>query len=185
MDKTTESVWREMRLPLHRYIARQIHNEQDTEDVLQNIFCKIHGNIAALRDDERIHAWVFQITRNALIDFYRTHRKSAILSDIPEEAAFYAEFESELSEELGSCIRTIVNNMPEKYRSAIVMTEFEEISQKALAERLGLSLSGAKSRVQRGRAKLRELLLGCCHVDFDRRGNIIDYRRKRASCKYC
>ena len=82
-------------------------------------------------------------------------------------------------------IKRLFGENKTKNSSCCQNIEFEEISQKALAERLGLSLSGAKSRVQRGRVKLRELLLGCCHVDFDRRGNIIDYRRKRASCKYC
>ncbi|MHC1760454.1 MAG: RNA polymerase sigma factor SigZ [Negativicutes bacterium] len=184
MDKNTQALWEEMRLPLQRFIARRIQNEHDAEDLLQNIFCKIHDRIDDLRDETKVHAWVYQIARNSIIDYYRAQKNSSELTDVPDDV-IAAESEPDLSLEVAGCIKTIIDNMPEKYRGAIVMTEFEEISQKALAERLGLSLSGAKSRVQRGRAKLRELLLGCCHVDFDRRGNIVDYRRKRASCKYC
>jgi len=169
---------------LQRFIDRRVQNEYDAEDLLQNIFCKIHDRIDDLRDETKIHAWVYQIARNSIIDYYRTQKNSSELTDVPDDA-MAAESEPDLSLEVAGCIKTIIDNMPEKYRGAIVMTEFEELSQKDLAERLGLSLSGAKSRVQRGRAKLRELLLGCCHVDFDRRGNIVDYRRKRASCKYC
>ena len=185
MEKNTQVLWEEMRIPLQRFIARRVQNEYDAEDLLQNIFCKIHDRIDDLRDETKVHAWVYQIARNSIIDYYRAQKTSPELNDVADDTLSAMDAEPDLSLEVVGCIKTIIDNMPEKYRGAIVMTEFEEISQKALAERLGLSLSGAKSRVQRGRAKLRELLLGCCHVDFDRRGNIVDYRRKRASCKYC
>lgn len=185
MDKTTESVWQEMRRPLQRYVAGRIRNVQDREDVLQNIFCKIHVNIDRLQDATRIQAWVFQITRNALIDFYRTQRPGSSLSELPAEVAVPAETEPELLTEVIECIKTIVANMPEKYRSAIELAEFAEISQTELARQTGLSLSGAKSRVQRGRRKLKEILLDCCKVELDNYGNILEYRRNHSSCKYC
>ncbi len=186
MEKTTESVWQEMRQPLQRYIARRIQNVQDREDVLQNIFCKIHDNIAQLQDETKIQAWVFQISRNALIDFYRTHRCSAVsLAELSDEIEIPTESEPELAVEVADCIKTIVANMPEKYRSAIQLTEFAEASQAELARQTGLTLSGAKSRVQRGRRKLKEMLLDCCKVEMDSYGNVLDYQRKQASCKYC
>ena len=99
--------------------------------------------------------------------------------------AIPAETESELAAEVADCIKMIVANMPEKYRSAIQLTEFAETSQVELARQTGMSLSGAKSRVQRGRRKLKEILLDCCKVEVDNYGNILDYRRKHTSCKYC
>lgn len=185
MEKTTESVWQEMRQPLQRYLARRVQHVQDREDVLQNIFCKIHDNIDRLQDETKIQAWVFQITRNALIDFYRTQRPVVSLAEIPGEIAVPAETEPELAAEVADCIKVIVANMPEKYRSAIELTEFAETSQAELARQTGLSLSGAKSRVQRGRSKLKKILLDCCKVELDSYGNILDYRRKHSSCKYC
>lgn len=185
MEKTTESVWQEMRQPLQRYLARRIQNIQDREDVLQNIFCRIHDNMDRLQDETKIQAWVFQITRNALIDFYRTQRPVVDLAELPGEIAVPIETEPELVAEIADCIKAIVANMPEKYRSAIELTEFAEISQAELARQTGLSLSGAKSRVQRGRSKLKEILLDCCKVELDSYGNILDYRRKHSSCKYC
>lgn len=185
MEKSTQDIWEEMRIPLQRFIARRVQNEHDVEDLLQNIFCKIHDNIDDLRAETKVHAGVYQIARNSIIDYYRTRKTPLALSEVTDESILSEGVEADISQEVVGCIKSIIDNMPEKYRGAIVMTEFEELSQKDMAERLGLPLSGAKSRVQRGRAKLRELLLGCCHVDFDRRGNVIDYRRKRSVCKYC
>ena len=74
--------------------------------------------------------------------------------------------------------------MPEKYKQAIILTEYEGLTQK-LAEKLGLSLSGAKSRVQRARLKLKELLLNCCHFELDRFGNILEYHHKSKACNFC
>jgi RNA polymerase sigma-70 factor, ECF subfamily len=62
------------------------------------------------------------------------------------------------------------------------MTEYHELSQIELAVRLNLSISGAKSRVQRAREKLKEAFLDCCHFEFDQLGRVIHYEPK---CSYC
>lgn len=85
--------------------------------------------------------------------------------------------EQDLSKELSSCIRPMVEQLPDKYKEAIELTELNGISQKQLSEQLGLSLSGAKSRVQRGREKLKELLTACCRIEVDRYGNVVDYQK--------
>ncbi len=89
------------------------------------------------------------------------------------------------NEEIVSCLKAMINHLPEKYKQAIILTEFQNLTQKELSERMGLSLSGAKSRVQRARSMLKETLLGCCHLEFDRLGNIIDYTHKTKDCKFC
>ena len=65
---------------------------------------------------------------------------------------------------------------------ALVLTEFEGLTQVEMAEELGLSVSGAKSRVQRARAMLRDDLLECCHFEFDRLGHVIDYEPRPRCC---
>ncbi|MDA8226295.1 MAG: sigma factor-like helix-turn-helix DNA-binding protein [Desulfitobacterium hafniense] len=79
----------------------------------------------------------------------------------------------------------MVDSLPETYKQAILLTEFQNMTQKELSEKLGISISGAKSRVQRGRKMLKEMLLGCCQLEVDRRGNIIDYQHKNSECEYC
>jgi RNA polymerase sigma-70 factor, ECF subfamily len=80
----------------------------------------------------------------------------------------------------------MIYSLPEPYRDALVLTEFDGLTQKELAERLGISLSGAKSRVQRGKEQLKRMLHDCCTFEFDRRGRVIDCEpRGNSGCKEC
>jgi RNA polymerase sigma-70 factor (ECF subfamily) len=73
------------------------------------------------------------------------------------------------------------------YRQAVQLSEIEGLPQQEVADRLGLSLSGAKSRIQRGRLMLKDELERCCRFEFDRRGNVMDYepRPERTVCRNC
>jgi RNA polymerase sigma-70 factor, ECF subfamily len=79
----------------------------------------------------------------------------------------------------------LIERLPEKHRDALVLTELEGLTQADAARRLGISVSGAKARVQRGRAQLRTLPLDCCDVALDRRGEITAYRARSGSCDRC
>jgi RNA polymerase sigma-70 factor (ECF subfamily) len=83
---------------------------------------------------------------------------------------------------LALSLKEMVDELPESYRQALILTDYQGMSQKQLAESLGMSLSGAKSRVQRARDKLRDMLLSCCHFEFDRRGRIVDYYQRCCGC---
>jgi hypothetical protein len=83
---------------------------------------------------------------------------------------------------LALSLHELIDQLPEPYRQALILTEYQGLSQKQLAERIGISLSGAKSRVQRAREKLRDMLLRCCHFEFDRRGHIVDYYQRCCCC---
>ena len=87
--------------------------------------------------------------------------------------------------ELAACLRPLIDRLPDGQREALVLTEFEGLTQTEAARRLGISVSGAKTRVQRGREQLKSLLLDCCHVELDRRGGINAYRSRRGSCGNC
>ena len=84
---------------------------------------------------------------------------------------------------LALSLKELIDELPEPYRQALILTEYQGLTQKQLAERMGLSLSGAKSRVQRARDKLRDMLLRCCHFEFDRRGHIVDYYERCCCCR--
>ena len=90
-----------------------------------------------------------------------------------------------MNKEIAACLKTMIDSLPEKYKEVVILTEFNNMTQKELSEKIGLSLSGVKSRVQRGRKKLKTILLDCCNLEFDRLGNVIDYQHKSSECKYC
>lgn len=182
---TTEQVWEAYYVPLRQFIRAQVRDEQQTDDLLQEVFLKIHIHLDTVRASEKVGNWLYQIARHVITDHYRLqHSRATIpLSDdlaerlaIPEEAE-----ENEAVQRLLPYLITLVQRLPQLYRQALLLTEVEGLTQKALAEQLGLSFSGAKSRVQRARDQLRTFL-SCCQFAFDRRGHIIDYTPPLERC---
>jgi len=185
LDVKFTTIWEEFNLPLKNFIRKRIQHEQDIEDILQEVFSKIYNNMDSLKDSTKIHAWVYQITRNSIIDYYRKENRPMELSELINYLINEPEDDLSINEEIVSCLKVMINHLPEKYKQAIIYTEFQNLTQKELSEKMGLSLSGAKSRVQRARSMLKETLLGCCQLEFDRLGNIIDYKHKTRNCKFC
>ena len=178
-------IWEESRSRLKGFINKRIENEADAEDVLQNVFFKIYQNIDSIKDSDKLYPWIFQLTRNAIIDFHR-ERKIAVdsIEEIPVEIA-YEPSENGIEEDVLGWLEPMVNDLPGKYREAILLTDIKGLTQKELSEKLEISVSGAKSRVQRGREKLKETLLNCCHLEFNRSGQIVEYKQNIEVCQAC
>jgi RNA polymerase sigma-70 factor (ECF subfamily) len=181
MAMTTEKVWEEFHPKLKQFVLRRIPDEQSSEDVLQDVFLKIHTHIDTLRDEEKLQSWIYQIARNAIADYYREHRATLALSEMPVPVGEAGD--DDVIKELIPSIKVMVDSLPADYREALYLTEYQGLTQKELAERLGLSFSGAKSRVQRAREKLKKMLLDCCHFELDRRGHILDYQPRCHNCE--
>lgn len=179
MSERTEKVWKQHRRALHGFILKRVESAAVAEDLLQEVFVRVHARIGSLKDEDSLNAWLYQIARNAIIDHYRSEKRSAELTESLVETD-----EAERSEQqaLAECVLPFVKQLPEPYREAIMLTEIEGMSQIDLAKKLGLSPSGAKSRVQRGRAKIKEMLLDCCEFEFDSHGTVIAYERRQADC---
>jgi RNA polymerase sigma-70 factor, ECF subfamily len=169
----TESLWHEMHSALKGFIAKRIPDESTTDDILQDVFIRIHSHADSLKDASKLESWIYQITRNAIVDYYRSQKHEHDLSEaLPVEEDHD---EDDLARQLAPCLRGMIQDLPAKYREALVLTEYEGLSQSDLAARLDISFSGAKSRVQRAREQLKGVLLQCCHFELDRLGKIIDY----------
>ncbi len=173
-----DTVFRQFHTRLKRFILTKVSDEDTADDILQDVFLKVHANIEELKDSSKLESWVYQITRNAIIDYYRTKKQS---QPLPEELQDDESTETPV-QRLSLGIDKFINQLPDDYREAIMMSEIEGIKQAEVAKRLGISVSGAKSRIQRGRKKLKELLFECCHFEFDRFGAVIDYYPHPPSC---
>lgn len=177
---TIEAVWYRFSDRLRSFIRRRVHDEQAAEDILQDIFLRIHASMGALRDMRKLESWLYQITRNAVIDHYRGQRAT---SELPDTLSVFDDTHgNDMVARLAIDVREMAEALPEPYREAFRLTAYEGLSQKELAERLGLSYSGAKSRVQRARKKVKDMLMTCCHFEFDRRGMVIDYHQPHCCC---
>ena len=183
MNATLEHIWHEFAEKLGQFIRARVTDPATAEDIRQDVFVKIQKRLGQLQDPAKLQGWIYLIARNAIVDHYRTRKETVEVPDtLPVEPN---EKDGEV-EELKGAFRRMIYSLPDPYREAVVMTEFDGLTQQQLADRLGISLSGAKSRVQRGRAQLKQMLDECCTFEFDRRGRVIDCTpRAKGGCQEC
>jgi RNA polymerase sigma-70 factor, ECF subfamily len=179
---TTEQIWDAFHTPLQQFIRRRVPDDPTAEDLLQEVFLKIHQHISALKDARQLESWLYRLTRNIIIDYYRSQRQTETLESAGELALPQELPDEDIVSELLPSVRAMVYNLPPQDRQALILTEYRGLTQKELSERLGISLSGAKSRVQRARQRLKQQLLDCCHFELDRRGHVLEYQPRCASC---
>lgn len=166
----TAVLWERYREPLLRFIVKRAPDEATAADILQDTFVKVHTRIGDLRDDQRLESWLFQIARNIIIDHYRNRRPE---TDLDEAMHVVLDANDEPACDLRPAVARFAAALPVGYREPLLW-DAQGVSQREIATRLGISLSGTKSRVQRARAKLRQALLDCCRFEFDRYGHVID-----------
>lgn len=184
-----EDVWHALSDELRAFLRSRVPSESDAEDILQDVFVRIVEKIGSLREAGRIESWVYQIARNAIVDFYR--RRTPQPADPVEVAVDPHEEDGDgnLNRSVAAWLSLMIGALPETQRDAVRMYEIEGFSQSEIANRLNISLSGAKSRVQRGRRQLEQLLRGSCDLETDRRGNVIGCKAanpigcEQASCE--
>jgi len=181
---STNKIWEDFKEPLKHFIAGRVQNEYDAEDILQEILFKIVSHIGCLKEKDKLQPWIYQIARTTIADYYRCCKTGSLVS-LSEDIIDEPEEITDENREIIKCLRSMINYLPDKYRQAIILSEFEGLTQREMAEKLGLSLSGAKSRVQRARKELKGLLTDCCQFEFDRLGNILDYQHKGTNCPHC
>jgi RNA polymerase sigma-70 factor (ECF subfamily) len=177
--QSTEQMWREMLPQLRTFVRRRIADPNRADDLVSEILLRIHQSIGSLDDQERLPNWVFRIARNAIIDEYRRAGRSReqLTATLHDEPAADSEDEDDAGavRELSACLRPMLNGLPAEQRVALEMIDLDGMTQADAAERAGVSLSGMKSRVQRGRRRLAELLGQCCALTLDGRGVPMDY----------
>jgi RNA polymerase sigma-70 factor (ECF subfamily) len=181
---STAAVWAQFSGRLRGYIGRRVREESDVEDVLQDVFSKIHRGLGRLKEVRNLEAWLFRIARRGVLDHLRSRSGKRRTSKLPEEIA-EKRVPANVSAEVAAWMRPLMALLPKADRQALRLSDLAGLSQKDLASRLGLSRTAAKSRVQRARRRLQEVLLECCLIERDLRGNLIGYRRRKGSCGAC
>lgn len=179
--ETTEQIWRELSDRLRRFVRSRISSDSDVDDILQTVFLRIHSQIDELREVDRLESWVFQIARNAVTDHFRKNRDAHDDVESLVDDSDKANSDSTTTE-LARCLDSLIDRLPDDQKRALSMYEFDGVSQKDIALQESISLSGAKSRIQRGRASLDAMLKSCCEFQLDRRGNTVDYETVNDDC---
>lgn len=180
MNNRTEEIWKKFGSRLMSFIRSKIRDEDEAKDIFQEVFLKIHTKIDMLNDETKIQSWLFQITRNQIIDYYRSHKANdnrvKLLSDLSEEEP--DDFMLEAVEDMIG----MMDALPAEYCEALCSTEIAGMSQKAYAKKTGITYSCAKSRVQRARKMLKDMLMRCCHYQFDVYGTVIGIYPANCCC---
>ena len=179
---TTPNAWSDLHAAVRAFIARRVRDPHAADDIAQDVMLKVQSQLATKTPaEEKLDAWVFRVARNAVVDHYRARREQSPL----EADAVAAENQTTPAAELSQCVRQIIQHLPPEYAEALTLTDLEGLSQQQLADRIGLSLSAAKSRVQRGREKLQTMILDCCDVERNRQGAVVDYQATPRTPNYC
>ena len=180
----TEPMWREVIAQLRVFVRRRIADPDRAEDLVGDIVLRIHQNLGSVDDQERLAHWVSRVARNAVIDEYRraARAREQLLGTPADTAAVVtvgpeSDDASSVLDELSRCLRPLLAGLPAEQRRAVEMIDLDGMPQAGAARRENVSLSGMKSRVQRGRRRLAELLGQCCTLTLDARGVPMDYER--------
>ncbi len=183
MNHKTNSLWLDYHEPLYKFIRRRINNRLDAEDVLSDVFLKIHTKSETIESDEKLRGWIYSLTRNTIIDYYRLRKKTYSLSDSITSIDEKRETNSRLV--IADWIRSVLKCTSDKYFQALKLYELDGHSQAIIAEKLGLTLANTKSRIQRSRERIKDMIIQCCEVEMDSRGRIYDYRDGSNGCVNC
>ncbi|WP_299256379.1 sigma-70 family RNA polymerase sigma factor [uncultured Aquimarina sp.] len=173
MKTEIKTIWIDLSEELYKFILGKVKDEQISKDIHQEVFLKIQTKIHQLKHTSKLTSWVYQITRNSIIDYFRKVKDNNISIhdlDIPETDANNFSYSN-----LTSCINQKIENLSTQHKEAIILTSFKNYSQKELAEYLKISYSGTKSRVQKAKEILKENILDCPNVESDKTGKLLDF----------
>ena len=163
---------------LYAYIFSKVKNKHTSEDILQDIFIKINDNISNLKEKDKLKSWIFSIARNSIMDYFRSNKNHIDIDDV-EIPLENAESKSECYH---TCLTPFINQLDDKYKDALLNTELGNLSQKDYAKKIGISYSGAKSRVQRAKLQIRQSFISCCMIKKDAAGNTFIDETEECTC---
>ncbi|MCL1036215.1 RNA polymerase sigma factor SigZ [Shewanella submarina] len=177
-----EHHWQLHKAKLRSYLARHLNHDADTDDILQEVYIKAHTQWHTLKSQTSLSAWLHRIAYNNLMDHFR---QSKPWDELPDSLESAVADETEMAhQQLSECLRPLMEELPEKYRVPLEKADLDGKNQQQVADELGLSLSGAKSRVQRGRVLLKEKFTACCDIEVGR-GGVTSFSPKKPGSQRC
>jgi RNA polymerase sigma-70 factor (ECF subfamily) len=177
----TGLIWSKFSDRLRTFIVSKVHDKDVAEDILQEVFVRIHEKFDTLRDNEKLTSWIYQIARNLIADHFRKNKQSSAISG-NEEDEKNSEPDLIIMETAVNDMIGMLDELPEHYCDALCKTEIQGMSQAEYARQAGIPYSSVKTRVQRSRKMLRDMLMQCCHYQFDKYGTVLNISPKTCCC---
>ena len=166
-------IWNKNKGHLLSFIKTKIDNEHIAKDILQEVSIKLLDNLNRKTIIKNDKTWLFQVTRNTVADYYRKNKKHSKLSIN----------QSEINTNSNTCVCdlsgfVIQTYLPEKFSKPLYLSDIEQKPQQEIAKMLNLSLTATKSRIHRGRKKLKELVIECIDISYNNKGQVSDFQLK-------
>ncbi len=178
-----DQIWQAYSGALRGFLRKRGANEADVDDLLQDILIKTHAHLSDVRDPAALRAWLFQVARNATIDFYRARGKA---QSIDADDLWYGDAEEAGAlRELEGCVRVFLSTLPEQDADLLRVVDLEGRRQKEVAAEMGLAYSTLKSRVQAAREKLADRYRACCAMELGANGEILEATPREKRCGGC
>jgi RNA polymerase sigma-70 factor, ECF subfamily len=182
-----QEIAEQFRAEIFAYIQSKVSDTATADDLTQETFVKVGRALAKGTEPEHFRGWLFQIARNTIIDFLKETRRFVPLEESHavsgnENSANSDPVDNEFRKRLFSYTLEVIKTLPTDDRVALMFTEIDGLSREELASELGISLTAAKSRVQRARAKLRKAVEECCRLVTDPYGRVIDWKKRGTPC---
>lgn len=182
-----ETVTEQLRREIFGYVRNKIGDPSSADDLTQDTFLRVERALANGTEPEHFRGWIFQIARNAVIDWRNERRRFVELEAVEKigEGVDREEADSvdnEFRQALFAYAAKVIEGMPAEDREALTLTELDGFSREELANHLGISVPAAKSRVVRARAKLRKAIEDCCRLITDPYGKVIAWQKRTTHC---
>lgn len=175
-----EDIWQEYQSALTGFLRKNINNAADVDDLLQDILLKTYQQLPRLNSSDKVKPWLFQIANHTIIDFYR---KRSVQEKYSDDSLWYEQDSPSVLKELSACMQPFLQGLPKEEAELLQAVEIDGISQKAFAEQHGIKYSTLKSKVQKSRKALNQVINNCCQLAIDSRGRISGYQSK--GCSTC
>jgi len=172
--------WKKLSRELYHFLLRKVKDKEIAKDISQDVLLKILEKKESMKNFENYEGWIFQITRNLLIDYFRKNNRNIDFSLLHNNESnsnlpdIYERFTASLNE--------FIKDLPPKYKEALILSDIQGLNQKIVAGKLNLTLSATKSRIQRARKLLKDNFWECSSFEFDSYGKVIDFHPKSNSC---
>ncbi len=177
MQDIAALTWDALYNELLSFVYARVKDRSTAQDIVQDVFIKVHTKGSQLREAEKISNWIYQITRNAVADHFRKSSRKIEPVNVNWESSYH-----EFNECVSHCLRVLMASLPDKYRRPLQLAEIENLTQYEIAEQLNISYSGARSRVQRARKMLKDKLDELYFIKTDSYGNVIVCKDRRPCC---
>ncbi len=158
---------------LMNFIKSRVSCAEDAKDIYQEVIVKIINKSGSLSKEQSLKSWLFTIARNQIIDYYRSRKMPENL-DTPTLENTFERDEKKAYRELESCLHGFINLLPEGYKDLIIKSEIEGKSQKELSEAMGINYVTLRSKVQRGRDRIRKMIFDACSIEKDAAGGLLE-----------